>query len=164
MGIIIVRGEDVIAEHIEKNTFTESIVDPNHEERTVTKEFRQAREMIKKDGHFLCYICGTTEHLEEHHYGCEKSEANDCDFDKLKAYLLEHDIYGYSRAMIDIPLVTEDDVRNQMMLCKLHHTGKGTGIHGMTHGYWIMQKLCKDGQNPVIGANDTTENALERVK
>lgn len=153
----------LIAEHIQRHTFTEEMVGPQHEERTTSPLFLQSKKQLKQDGHFKCYVCGTTENLESHHFGCEKSEENVCDMQLLELYLIEHDIYGYSHAMLGTPIISTDDVRNQMILCTCHHREKGTGIHNMTHGFWVMQKICKTGQNPVIDPDEPKEKALERV-
>lgn len=155
--------EHDIVEHIERHTFTEEIVDCGHGPRKATTTFLKARKTIKADGFFYCYICGATKDLEEHHYGCEWSKQNEVDYDKLKKYLLEHDIYGYSHKLIDTPLTTVDDIRNQMMLCVAHHREPGTGIHYTTQDVWAMQKLAKDGHNPVPQQGESEQQVLERV-
>jgi hypothetical protein len=154
----------MVEEHIEKHTFTEVIIDCGHGPRTESAEFRHARKTIKQDGFYYCYVCGATEKIEEHHYGCEWSKQNEVDYDKLKAYLLEHDIYGYSHKMINEPLTTVDDVRNQMMLCVDHHRMPGTGIHYTTPDVWVMQKICKTGQDPVPQRDESIKTVEGRIK
>jgi hypothetical protein len=51
--------------------------------------------------------------------------------------------------MRNLPLTTVDDVRNMMVLCQKHHTGKEHGIHEITFPIWISQKIAKAGMNPV---------------
>ena len=69
----------------------EVIITPEHAERTEPAEFRRSKERLKADGHDKCWVCGTTENLQVHHFGCEWSLENICDFAKLKAFCEEWD-------------------------------------------------------------------------
>jgi hypothetical protein len=153
----------MIAEHIEKlHIEVESIV-PDHDPRKGESIiFDHAVAQLKKDNNWRCYICGATEHLESHHYKCEKSRENIVDYDKLKAELMANDILGYSKAMKDVLLTTTDDIRNQMPLCMPHHRGKGTGAHFLTHEAWISQKICL--VDTLISGNETEEEVMKLVK
>lgn len=149
---------EVVEAHVEKQTFTETSVVPDHIERRVSSEFKKSVRTLKKDGHYSCWICGSTVDVEVHHFGCEWSMENLCDFDKLKKLLMIFDVYGYSFRMRDVPITTADDVRNMMCLCKEHHTGAATdgvanGIHRVTFPTWIIQKVCRDYANPVPTAD-----------
>jgi len=134
---------------ISKRTITEVIDYPDHGKRSESKEFRQSKEQLKDDGLYKCFICGALEDLQVHHFGCSWALENNIDFDKLKAFLEMCDIYGYSAKMKNIPITTVDDVRNMMVLCQNHHTGKSSGIHSTTFVAWIMQLLEKDGIDSV---------------
>ncbi|MBP2635066.1 MAG: hypothetical protein H6Q72_973 [Firmicutes bacterium] len=152
----------VVAEHVEHMTFSEEKVIAAHDDRSENVSlFHKSKKQLEEDGHITCFICGTSEDIETHHYGCEKADENNCDFEELKAYLLCNDVYGYSHKMIDIPLTSVDDIRNQMQLCTVHHRGKCTGAHCTTHGTWIMQKIGK--ANPVKQPGETIEQVQERV-
>ncbi|MDR3561263.1 MAG: hypothetical protein P4N59_07485 [Negativicutes bacterium] len=152
-----------IAEHVEKLTITMECVVPDHDPRVGESAiFDHSVKQLKADGNWRCYICGATDHLESHHYKCEKSRENIVDFDKLKEELLKHDILGYSKAMADIPLTSVDDIRNQMPLCMPHHRGKGTGAHFLTEEDWIAQKICL--ANPIPQVGETEAEVMARVK
>lgn len=61
----------MIEAHVIKRTLTEVVIDPSHVERIESSEFRHAKERLKADGHFKCWVCGATENLQVHHFGAE---------------------------------------------------------------------------------------------
>lgn len=159
------------AEHTEHRVLKDFAIDPDHADRTESAAFREAKARLKQDGHFQCYVCGSEENLQVHHRAGEYMFANVLDFDRVKAFVEEWDIYGYGRLLKAQPLVTLDDVRNQMVLCQAHHTGVnhedgggGTGIHSLTFPSWIAQKLALPGADPVPQPGETFAAALERIK
>lgn len=138
-----------INEHKTIRHLTEEVITPEHVKRTESEEFRKNKERLKDDGHFKCYICGSTENLQVHHFGCEWSLENDCDFEKLKAFLEEWDPYGYGKLLKNKPITSVDDIRNLLVLCEYHHIHPIDGIHETTFPVWIIQKLAKQGTEPV---------------
>jgi hypothetical protein len=132
----------------------ETVFLPEREKRQESKQFREAKKRLRQDGHYRCWVCGATKKLQVHHYGGEYSLQNSIDMNKLKEFLLDWDVYGYSWLMKNIPLTSVDDVRNMMVLCQEHHTGGvgdgvANGIHNITFPIWISQKIAKDGHEPV---------------
>jgi hypothetical protein len=84
------------------------------------------------------------------------------DYDKLKAFLLEWDVYGYSHLLQQQPLTSVDDVRNLLILCREHHLsgatdGAANGIHDITFPAWISQKLVKAGAETVPQDEDPSD-------
>jgi hypothetical protein len=161
----------ITAEHTESRTVHDIAVDPDHEQRTESAEFRDAKKRLHADGHMHCYVCGTESNLQVHHRACEYMFADVVDYAKLKEFVEEWDIYGYGKLLRHKPITSPDDVRNQMVLCQEHHTGVdhadgggGTGIHYLPFPEWIMQKLALDGADPVPQAGETLSHALTRVK
>jgi hypothetical protein len=156
--------KEIIEEHERKRHLTEILIYPDHKERTESAEFRRTKKRLKKDGHYRCYICGSTENLQVHHYACEWALENSVDFKKMKAFCEEWDPYGYGRLLKNVPITDVDDIRNALVLCQEHHTGGMTdgvanGIHNITFPAWIIQKLALDGEEPV--PDDTEElNAI----
>lgn len=134
-----------VKEHTIKETITVEEIVPEHEQRKASAEFERNRKRIIEDGHAKCWVCGCTDGLEAHHHGAEWCEADNVDFDLLKEYLEEHDIYGYGRLLKSQPITSVDDIRNLMMLCKKHHTAALTGIHETPYPIFLTQKLCKKG-------------------
>lgn len=133
--------------HKQERTIIEVVFYSGHEKRKESAEFRKSKKRLKEDGHYKCYINNSEckGSLEAHHRGCEYAFENDVDFEKLKAFLEEWDLYGYSKLLKNQPIITPDDIRNMMVVCKYHHTHKETGIHEITFPIWIMQKLEKRG-------------------
>lgn len=158
-------------EHVENRTIHDFAIDPDHDERTESSEFREAKLRLHTDGHMKCYVCGTEDNLQVHHRAGEYMFANVIDLDRLKEFCEEWDVYGYGRLLRHQPLTTVDDVRNMLVLCQPHHTGVdhkdgggGTGIHMLSFSSWIMQKLAKEGANPIPQKGETFDQALTRVK
>ena len=140
--------------HVITRHLLETVNDPAHVTRTESPEFRASKERLRQDGHMRCWICGTTEAIQIHHYGAEWMFAPVVDFDKLKTFLLEWDVYGYSRLLQHHPLTSVDDVRNCMALCREHHCsgpadGAANGVHDITFPAWVSQKIVKAGDETV---------------
>ncbi|WP_088225601.1 hypothetical protein [Desulfosporosinus sp. FKB] len=154
--------------HVIKRTLTEIVIDPSHAERKESAEFRRSKERLKADGHYKCWICGTTENLQVHHFGAEWSLENVTDFEKLKVFCEEWDPYGYGRLLRNLPITTVDDVRNMLVLCQEHHTGgskdgAANGIHEITFPVWLIQKLAKQGEDPVPQDGESVENVVKKI-
>lgn len=148
---------------------TEVIITPEHAERTESAEFGRSKERLKTDGHYQCWICGTTENLQVHHFGCEWSLENICDFEKLKVFCEEYDPYGYGRLLRNQPMTTVDDVRNLLVICQEHHIGgakdgAANGIHEITFPVWVIQKLAKQGEDPVPQEGEKPEEVLKEIE
>lgn len=141
-----------ISSHEQKRTFVEDIEVPEHIERSESNEFRQSKEQLKKDGHDHCFICGTDKNLQVHHFLCEWSLSNDCDEQKLREMAKIFDPYGYGKQWDGKP-ITMDSLPNLLVLCQEHHTHPEFGIHCLPFNEWIMQRLCKTGDDPVIEDN-----------
>lgn len=151
--------------------FTETEIVPEHIKRKESSDFRHSKERLKLDGHYKCYICGEAdeEKLQVHHLGCEWSLQNVCDFSKLKEFLLEWDVYGYSRLLKNLEIKNADDIRNMLVLCSQHHIsgsndGASNGIHEITFPIWIMQKLSIDNENPIPQNSESPDEVLNEFK
>jgi hypothetical protein len=158
----------IVAAHAETRTLHEMVITPDHVKRHESEEFRRTKQRLKEDGHYKCWVCGSTENLQVHHYGLEWSLGNIGDFDALKEFVETFDVYGYGRLLRNQPITSVDDIRNAMVLCQKHHTGvdhanggTGTGIHEMTFPIWIAQKLCIE--NPVPQEGETKDDTLSDV-
>jgi hypothetical protein len=160
-----------VKEHEIMRHLTEIIITPEHAERKESEEFRRNKERLKEDGHYKCYICGSTKNLQVHHFGCEWSLEKVCDFDKLKQFCEEFDPYGYGRLLKNKPMDSVDDIRNLLVLCQEHHTGvdhadggSGAGVHELTMPIWIIQKLAKKDEIPVPQEGQTVQEVEEEIK
>ena len=159
-----------VEEHLETINVHEVIITPGHEDRKESAEFRKAKERLKEDGHYKCWVCGSTKNLQVHHFFIEWSLAATGDFEKMKELAETFDIYGYGKLLKNKPITSPDDIRNMMVLDQDHHTGTDstdntpTGIHNMTFPAWIMQKLSKDGFDPIPQEGQTVEKVEEQIK
>ena len=66
-------------EHTLKRTVEEIEVIPGHTKRMESKEFLKSKKQLTLDGYGKCYICGSTQNIQAHHYGIEWALWNDCD-------------------------------------------------------------------------------------
>lgn len=155
--------------HIQKRTLTEFSITPSHGKRD-TYMFHKSCQKLQDDGHYKCFICGSTENLEVHHF-IEFSFEEIIDYNKMKELLSIFDFYGYSKEMIDEPITSVDDIRNLIVIDREHHRGvdhannnSGIGIHSTTCPDWIIQRVCKDNENPIPQANETINDVEERIK
>jgi hypothetical protein len=145
------QKKDIVESHKIVRNLTEVVITPEHEEREESSVFRKSKERLREDGHYECYVCGSKNNLQVHHYGGEWSLSNALDYKKLKSFLEEWDVYGYGKLLKNVPLTSIDDIRNCMVLCQEHHTGgkkdgSANGIHNITFPAWISQKLVKHGE------------------
>jgi hypothetical protein len=159
-------GKKKVAAHKTVRKLVEVVQYPEHEERTESKLFRETKKRLRKDGHYKCYICGTTKVLQVHHYGGEWALSETIDLSVLKEFLEEWDVYGYGKLMKNVPLTSVDDVRNAMVLCQEHHTGgtsdgSANGIHNITFPAWISQKLAMKGTETVPLEDDSLAKVEE---
>lgn len=157
-------------EHMEQRLIKDWVVDPDHAARTESSVFRKAKERLKEDGHYKCFICGTDKNIQIHHFVAEYMFENIADLDKAKEIAEIFDVYGYGKLLKNQPLTSIEDVRCLMALCQTHHTGvdhadgnSGTGIHSLTFPSWIIQRVARDGANPVPQPNETVEQAESRI-
>ena len=147
------------------------MITPDHVNRTESAEFRASKERLKADGHYKCWVCGSTESLEAHHFGIEWSLAGLADWDLVKSFVEEWDPYGYGRLLRNQPVSSADDVRNMLVLCRNHHVsvdhaddGSGVGIHDLSFPVWIIQKLARTGANPIPQPGETEAQTEAEVK
>ena len=133
---------------------TETVIIPQHAKRDESSRFKRSKARLRKDGHYQCWVCGSTEELQVHHYGCSWSLSACCDFEKLKAFCEEWDVYGYGKLLKDKPMDSVDDIRNLLVLCREHHNsgasdGVANGIHNISFPAWVSQKVCIKGSEPI---------------
>lgn len=157
--------------HWERRTLHDFVLDPDHVARAESPAFRAAKERLHADGHYRCWVCGSSDSLQVHHLGCEWMFANVVDFAKLQRVLLAFDPYGYSAAMRDATITSVDDVRNMLVVCQSHHTGVnhqdgggGTGIHALTFSSWVIQACAREDADPLPQKGETFVHAMRRVQ
>jgi hypothetical protein len=162
--------KDIVEMHPITREIRDFVIDPDHCERDESEVFRKAKDRLREDGHYKCYICGSEEKLQAHHRAAEYMFNNVVDFELLKDFCEEWDVYGYGKLLKQKPIDTVDDIRNLLILCQPHHQGVnheegrgGTGVHNLTFNSWIIQKIALEGANPVPQKGESFEEAMERI-
>jgi hypothetical protein len=142
---------DVQQPHTQQREIHEVVVIPGHQPRTESAAFVATKKRLIADGHDSCWVCGSKENIQTHHFGCEWSLWGDCDPEKLREFLMWADVYGYSNSeeFKGKPILDADDLRNMMQLCETCHIAAQTGIHESTFPIWLSQFMAKPGCNPV---------------
>jgi len=163
--------DKIVQEHLQKLHVEAVMVTPSHPERVESAEFRKSKQRLKDDGHYKCFICGKTDNIQIHHFAVEYSEQELADLDKVKEFVETFDIYGYGKLLKNKRLESVEDCRCLMAICAEHHVGTdsanggtSTSIHGIPFPYWIMQKLAKDGLDPIPQEGFTVEMTEQKIK
>ncbi len=146
----------MLDDYDEKLTLKVEAIIPKRDDRTTTPLFKHTRVKLLAIQP-RCYVCGTKEHLEAHHYPIERSMANMTDWKKVQADALDGNLgatheqrsnanaFDFNGLDSDPYRFVDDMTVNGLILCKAHHTGKDEGIHDMPHSLWIAQKYGKEG-------------------
>ena len=157
--------DKIVKEHIANKLLKETVIIPNHAERTESEQFNLTKKKLKEDNHNECWICGSKDDLNVHHFCLEWCFEENADFDKLKEVCEIFDIYGYSKQMKDIPITSVDDIRNMMVLCRKHHmdysNGCKNGIHDISFPVWLYQKICKNITETIPENIDNKKNNIK---
>ncbi len=163
--------ENIVKEHVQRRTIHEIVIDPAHQKRVESEIFRKSKERLMEDGHYKCFICGTDKNIQIHHFIVEYMYGNIVDLNKAKEVAEIFDIYGYGKLLKNKPLESIDDIRCLMALCQTHHIGvdhednnSGTGIHTLPFPDWIIQRVVKNGYNPVPQPGETEEQTFQTIK
>ena len=131
--------------HETHRTLCEDVIYPDHPQRTESAEFSHNKRLLVKQLDVPCWICGSRENREVHHYFVEWALFEDVCPEKLLDAVHQFDPYGFGKKMADQPIETPDDIRNLLVLCAGHHREVEQGIHVMTHPIWHAQKIVRDG-------------------
>lgn len=160
---------DNVNSHEQKHTFVEYEEYPTHPHRSESAEYKHNHDQLVNKDKFPCFVCDMlgmnklqSEHLETHHYVIEWAEWNSADPTKVQK-LFDNgvfDFYGYSKKLHGQDVKSPDDIRNLLVLCPLHHRGKGTGIHESSTPMWTSQIVAKDGVE-ILKGSISNHNSLK---
>jgi hypothetical protein len=136
-----------VAAHEQRETFTEVEIYPEHAQRTESAEFGRNKRLLVKQLDLPCFICGSREAREVHHFICEWALADVADWDKVLDFAHVFDPYGFTRkAPPEEPMVLcGTHTLDGVPIPGGHHRGIDIGIHRMTFPIWVAQKIVKDG-------------------
>ena len=124
-------------EHELKESIVVDVWYPNHAPRTTSNTFTHTRDKLIADK-VPCWICGTLDELEIHHFHVEWAFAEGVDWDKMKVLHSDFDWTTFKEAedFVDSPY-------NMMVLCETHHRHLDHGIHNLPYPIWVMQRHGK---------------------
>lgn len=122
-------------EHEQRETLEVDIFYPDHEPRTESPLFRRTKHDLIVVRNTPCWVCGTFDNREVHHFHAEWADADGIDWDRMRTLHPQFDWSTFKEATDFI-----DAEYNMMVLCKRHHTGKDHGIHMLPYPVWIMQR------------------------
>jgi len=122
-------------EHEFNETISIDVYYPDHQQRTESDLFARTKHKLINVQNVPCFICGTYDLREVHHYHIEWAFANAVDWNKMKSI---HPLFDWSTYKTPEDFV--DSEYNMMILCQNHHRHKDTGIHMLPYPIWIVQK------------------------
>jgi hypothetical protein len=127
---------------------------PGHDRRVESELFHKNKRLLVHEHDLACFnpSCGSRENREVHHWAEWCGEAW-YDMDKLKRFLMGHDVYGFSKMYADRPIESVDDIRNLVVLCSRCHREDPFAIHHAPFPQHIQQAIVKDGHS-FIGLKD----------
>ena len=163
-------------EHLDKTSFTQEVLVPDHPPRKASAEFERNRVVLLVKKGVGCWICGSTgtkaAPLEVHHLH-EWSLWGALDPDKVLQTLHCFDPYGFTEQAGEKPIESPDDIRNLLVLCSScdlegrpvaggHHRGLDCGVHALTWPVWLPQRAVKAGVSltEALGAAKAADPAL----
>ena len=125
--------------HEVKDSFEIDVWYPYHEKRTSSSTFKRTVKKLIKEEDIPCWICGSKENRECHHFYIEWAYANAIDWNKVK---IDHPDFDWSSFKESEDFI--DSPYNMKVLCISHHRGKNHGIHRVPYPIWQVQKYIKD--------------------
>ena len=168
----------ITAAHEDKETFTEDFNVPAHEQRETTPLFTRTRhEVLTRDG-AKCFCCGLTEAqtgkpLEAHHWLIERCLAAAVNWREFCWFIANlkklvdaaYDFCQKNPNLTNVMDFVDNMTVNGMLLCKEHHTAKGTGIHRTTFSFWLLQCFGLDGykytDDEILRAHDIETGPID---
>lgn len=122
-------------EHEFKETITIDIYYPDHPPRTESSLFTRTKHHLIKVLDTPCWVCGTKENREVHHFHAEWADEGGIEWDKMR---ILHPAFAWST--FNEPSDFIDSEYNMKILCATHHRLKNHGIHMLSYPIWIMQR------------------------
>jgi hypothetical protein len=126
-------------EHVFRQTIEIDIFYPDHPPRKESNLFTKTKKHLVKVLDTPCWVCGSKEGREVHHFHAEWADAEAIDWDKMK---ILHPNFPWSTFKEATDFI--DSEYNMMVLCEKHHRGKNHGIHLLPYPIWIMQKIQQE--------------------
>jgi hypothetical protein len=126
-------------EHEQSETLHFSVFYPDHPPRTESALFRKTKHHLVAVLDTPCWVCGTKDKREVHHWHAEWADSDGIDWDKMRVL---HP--GFDWSTFKDPSDFIDSEYNMRILCEKHHRGPGHGIHMIPLPIWEMQRIKRD--------------------
>jgi hypothetical protein len=130
MTTIIIPHEHEVRESIAVDFYY-----PDHPPRAESALFRRTKHHLINELDTPCWVCGTKEAREVHHFHAEWADADGIDFDHMR---ILHPTFDWSTFTDPSDFI--DSEYNMMVLCAKHHRLKDHGIHLVPFPIWIMAR------------------------
>lgn len=112
---------------------------PDHPPRTESALFRKTKRLLIERLDQGCFICGSKEKREVHHYYAEWAFANAIDWEKMQRI---HPAFDWR--YFNEPGDFIDSQYNMLVLCAKHHRHPQHGIHHLPLPIWQAQAFVRD--------------------
>jgi len=130
---------EISGEHEVSQTLEFQVYYPDHPPRTESALFRRTKHHLVAVLDTPCWVCGSKEQREVHHFHAEWADSEGIDWDKMRALHPNFPWSTFSEASDFI-----DSEYNMMVLCEKHHRAKGHGIHMIPYPIFVMQHNKRD--------------------
>ncbi len=151
--------ETIPGEHELTETLKVDVYYPDHQERTASPQFERARRHLIDELDTPCFICGSKENREAHHFIVEWAYSEAVDWDKMRLFYPNFDWANFKEP--------EDFVSAEsslMILCHEHHLSPDHGIHALPYPIWQLQKFKRDDFKMFGSQSDPVGPATSMVK
>lgn len=122
-------------EHESHETITLDFFYPDHAPRKESALFSRTKRHLVAVLDTPCWVCGTKETREVHHFHAEWADSEGIDWDKMR---VEHSTFDWTTFKAPEDFI--DSEYNMMILCAKHHRLKDHGIHFVPYPIWVMQR------------------------
>lgn len=123
-------------EHELHETLIIDVFYPDHAQRKESDLFRKTKHHLIAVMDTPCWVCGSKDKREVHHFHVEWADADGVDWENMRKL---HPAFHWST--FENPSDFVDSEYNMMVLCEKHHRQKDHGIHVLPYPIWIMQQL-----------------------
>lgn len=123
-------------EHEERMTIAVDFFYPDHPPRKESALFSRTKHHLVAELDTPCWVCGSKDKREVHHFHAEWADSEGIDWDRMRALHPGFDWSTFSK-----PEDFIDSAYNMMVLCEKHHRAKDHGIHLVPYPIWIMQRV-----------------------
>lgn len=130
--------DKITNEHEFKESLVVDIFYPNHHPRKESNLFARTKHKMIDVEDTPCFVCGSKELREVHHFHLEWAFSDAVDWDIMKKIHPDFDWTTFKSAEDFV-----DSEYNMMILCQNHHRHVNHGIHNLPFPIWEAQRYMK---------------------